>query len=202
MMNELQEMLEKPLQDAITEIQTEILFLMPDKKEIDITEEIPEDIVNKLFNKYQLPIMEKYKPVLNNIYSISKYLLLLDEEKELIKEVEKDLNTFLDPTKLKWTIHADLSNQITFMNIIPINSDIKPQNLIVKYYKVDDIIQYSIASGKWGWNISKDNLKAILENTYIIPDTNCLTKSSTRVSTDATILKIKGVKITIESEEN
>lgn len=201
-MNELQKMLEKPLQDAITEIQIEILSLMPDKKEIDITEEIPEDIVNKLFNKYQLPIMEKYKPVLNNIYSISKYLLLLDEEKELIKEVEKDLNTFLDPTKLKWTIHADLSNQITFMNIIPINSDIKPQNLIVKYYKVDDIIQYSIASGKWGWNISKDNLKAILENTYITPDTNCLTKSSTHISTDATVLKIKGVKIIIEPEEN
>ena len=201
-MNKLQEMLEKPLQDAITEIQAEILSLIPDKKEIDITEEIPEDIVNKLFNKYQLPIMEKYKPVLNNIYSISKYLLLLNEEKELIKEVEKDLNAFLDSTKLKWIMHSDLSNQITFMNIIPINSDIKPQNLIVKYYKVDDIIQYSIASGKWGWNISKDNLKAILENTYITPDTNCLTKSSTRISTDATILKIKGVKIIIEPEEN
>ena len=201
-MNKLQEMLEKPLQDAITEIQAEILSLIPDKKEIDITEEIPEDIVNKLFNKYQLPIMEKYKPVLNNIYSISKYLLLLNEEKELIKEVEKDLNTFLDSTKLKWIMHSDLSNQITFMNIIPINSDIKPQNLIVKYYKVDDIIQYSIASGKWGWNISKDNLKAILENTYITSDTNCLTKSSMSISTDATILKIKGVKIIIEPEEN
>ena len=201
-MNELQEMLEKPLQDAITEIQAEILSLMPDKKEIDITEEIPEDIVNKLFNKYQLPIMEKYKPVLNNIYSISKYLLLLDEEKELIKEVENDLNTFLDPTKLKWTIHADLSNQITFMNIIPINSDIKPQNLIVKYYKVDDIIQYSIASGKWGWNISKDNLKAILENTYITSNTDQHIKPSTQISTDATVLKIKGVKIIIEPEEN
>ena len=201
-MNELQEMLEKPLQDAITEIQAEILSLMPDKKEIDITEEISEDIVNKLFNKYQLPIMEKYKPVLNNIYSISKYLLLLNEEKELIKEVEKDLNTFLDSTKLKWIMYSDLSNQITFMNIIPINSDIKPQNLIVKYYKVDDIIQYSIASGKWGWNISKDNLKAILENTYITSDTNCLTKSSMSISTDATILKIKGVKIIIEPEEN
>lgn len=201
-MNELQKMLEKPLQDAITEIQTEILSLIPNKKEIDITEEIPEDVVNKFFNKYQLQIIEKYKPALNNIYSISKYLLLLDEEKELIKEVENDLNTFLDPTKLKWTIHSDLSNQITFMNIIPINSDIKPQNLIVKYYKVDDIIQYSIASGKWGWNISKDNLKAILENTYITPNTNCLTKSSAHVSTDATILKIKGVKIIIEPEEN
>ena len=94
------------------------------------------------------------------------------------------------------------SNQITFMNIIPINSDIKPQNLIVKYYKVDDIIQYSIASGKWGWNISKDNLKAILENTYITSNTDQHIKPSTHISTDATVLKIKGVKIIIEPEEN
>ena len=131
--------------------------------------------------------------------------MLKVQEKGIIQRIEEALETYLDHTKIEWTIYRDFSNQIMFNNKLEINSEEKPQNLLVKYRvdKETDKIIYSICSGNWGWDLSINQLKALLENTVIpVNEYKKASKLYTKNTEAVTPLKLNynGMIITIESE--
>lgn len=201
---ELDSLLSSELKEAIDEIILELLKIMPDKKEIGYYENISEDIIDCFLKNNNIVVIENYKKALVTPYALAKYIMLLNEANDLIKEVENDLSNFLDKSKISWVIHKDLSKSITFSKVLPLNSDQKPQNLVIKYSKnsENDQLQYAILSGIWNWNISKDNLKALLESDIISTTKTISTTYNTsdiisQISNNSACIKVNDIEIHI-----
>ena len=133
---------------------------------------LPMDLVEGFLYANSISVPESLKKQMTTPYSIAKYLLLKEQEREMIEKVETELENAIDAEKVNWLIYKDLTNRISFSKKIPINSDEVPQSLSVKYkYDSDnDKLIYSISDGSWGWEISLAQLKSILENKTISPN--------------------------------
>lgn len=141
---------------------------------------LPMDIVEGFLYANSINVPESLKKQMTTPYSIAKYLLLKEQEREMIEKVETELENTIDAEKVNWLIYKDLTNRISFSKRIPINSDEVPQSLSVKYkYDSDnDKLIYSISDGSWGWEISLAQLKSILENKTISPISESISKHS------------------------
>ena len=141
---------------------------------------LPMDLVEGFLYANSISVPESLKKQMTTPYSIAKYLLLKEQEREMIEKVKAELENTIDSEKVNWLIYKDLTNRISFSKKIPINSDEVPQSLSVKYkYDSDnDKLIYSISDGSWGWEISLAQLKSILENKTISPISESISKHS------------------------
>lgn len=160
---EFENLIDPALKESIATVIEELQKLLPGVEFNSLTV-IPEDTVVQLFEIDNISIPAKLKTHINTPYSIAKYLMLKDEEDILIDKVTKDLNTIIDEDKVTLVVHRDLTNTLTFTKKLQINSEEKPQNLSIKYTfnPETDRFNYMLDCGSWGWNVSKDQLKALV----------------------------------------
>lgn len=139
---------------------------------------LPMDLVEGFLYANSISVPESLKKQMTTPYSIAKYLLLKEQEREMIEKVETELKNTIDAEKVNWLIYKDLTNRISFSKRIPVNSDDVPQSLSVKYkYNPDDNkFIYSIADGSWSWEVSLAQLKGILESKAISPISESVSK--------------------------
>lgn len=148
-------------------------------KELDDYDEIPAEIVEELLAEEGLFIYSEYKDKLKSPWAVARYMVLCTEEKELIERVKADLKDIIPDTVEEFFVKR-LTCNIQFSK--KFIEGTKKQNLTITYFlDEDDVLQYKIASGSFaGWDISKAQLKALLENKGIIPEkfTEVKTKKS------------------------
>lgn len=201
----IEEHLDESMKEAVKEVIEALTEINPIYSTSTLLMPLDEKDVQTLIERDNIEVDSKFLSSLNTPYAIAKYILLKVQEKDIIQRIEENLEVHLDKTKIDWTIYKDFSNQIIFNNKPEINSEEKPQNLLIKYRidKETDKIIYSICSGNWGWDLSINQLKALLENTTI-PVKNIEKKSvneNTTISPSAPLKVLyNGISITIASE--
>lgn len=201
----IEEHLDESMKEAVKEVITALSEINPIYSTSTLLMPLDEKDVQTLIERDNIEVDSKFLSSLNTPYAIAKYILLKVQEKDIIQRIEENLEVHLDKTKIDWTIYKDFSNQIIFNNKPEINSEEKPQNLLVKYRvdKETDKIIYSICSGNWGWDLSINQLKALLENTTMpVNEYKKASKLYTKNTETITPLKLNynGMIITIESE--
>ena len=176
-------MMNDELKDAVNDVLKALESYTSEK--LNSLSNLPMDLVEGFLYANSISVPESLKKQMTTPYSIAKYLLLKEQEREMIEKVETELKNTIDAEKVNWLIYKDLTNRISFSKKIPINSDEVPQSLSVKYkYDSDnDKLIYSISDGSWGWEISLAQLKGILENKTISPISESISKHS-KTSTD------------------
>lgn len=130
---------------------------------------IPFETAKALLEEDDILIYGEFKNSLNSPWAVAKYMYLYIEEKELIKQVEADLNTL--PSNIEYFFIKHLSCNIQFTP--KFEEGVKKQALIVKYYlDEDDKIQYKLtnAGSTSCWDITKGQLKGLLASEVIIPE--------------------------------
>ena len=201
----IEEHLDESMKEAVKEVVEALAEINPIYSNATLLMNIDNKDVLTLLERDNIEVDSKFLSSLITPYAIAKFILLKVQEKGIIQRIEEALEVYLDHTKIEWTIYKDFSNQIMFNNKPKINSEEKPQNLLVKYRidKETDKIIYSICSGNWGWDLSINQLKALLENTTI-PVKNIDKKSfdeNTIISPSAPLKVLyNGISITIASE--
>lgn len=201
----IEEHLDESMKEAVKEVIEALTEINPIYSNATLLMNIDNKDVLTLLERDNIEVDSKFLSSLITPYAIAKFILLKVQEKGIIQRIEEALEVYLDHTKIEWTIYKDFSNQIMFNNKPKINSEEKPQNLLVKYRidKETDKIIYSICSGNWGWDLSINQLKALLENTTI-PVKNIEKKSvdeNTIISPSAPLKVLyNGISITIASE--
>ena len=201
----IEEHLDESMKEAVEEVIEALTEINPIYSNATLLMNIDNKDVLTLLERDNIEVDSKFLSSLITPYAIAKFILLKVQEKGIIQRIEEALEAYLDHTKIEWTIYKDFSNQIMFNNKPEINSEEKPQNLLVKYRidKETDKIIYSICSGNWGWDLSINQLKALLENTTISVK-NIEKKSvdeNTTISPSAPLKVLyNGISITIASE--
>lgn len=201
----IEEHLDESMKEAVKEVTEALTEINPIYSNATLLMNINNKDVLTLLERDNIEVDSKFLSSLITPYAIAKFILLKVQEKGIIQRIEEALEVYLDHTKIEWTIYKDFSNQIMFNNKPEINSEEKPQNLLVKYRidKETDKIIYSICSGNWGWDLSINQLKALLENTTI-PVKTIEKKSvneNTTISPSAPLKVLyNGISITIASE--
>lgn len=201
----IEEHLDESMKEAVKEVVEALAEINPIYSNATLLMNIDNKDVLTLLERDNIEVDSKFLSSLITPYAIAKFILLKVQEKGIIQRIEEALEVYLDHTKIEWTIYKDFSNQIMFNNKPEINSEEKPQNLLVKYRidKETDKIIYSICSGNWGWDLSINQLKALLENTTI-PVKNIEKKSVNKNTTISPSAPLKvlynGISITIASE--
>ena len=201
----IEEHLDESMKEAVKEVIEALAEINPIYSNATLLMNIDNKDVLTLLERDNIEVDAKFLSSLITPYAIAKFILLKVQEKGIIQRIEEALEVYLDHTKIEWTIYKDFSNQIMFNNKPEINSEEKPQNLLVKYRidKETDKIIYSICSGNWGWDLSINQLKTLLENTTI-PVKNIDKKSvneNTTISPSAPLKVLyNGISITIASE--
>ena len=162
-------MLSEDLKKILDEVKIELLAIDPTLKDLTALTELNADIIEKFCDKNDLSVSLDFKKQLVTPFAISKYLSLIIQQKDLVKQLENTLTNLLSKDKVSWVIHQNFTNTITFTKVLPINSDEKPQSLLVKYRinPENEKIIYTIAAGNWGWDITALQLKALLEDTDV-----------------------------------
>ena len=160
---ELQKQLENAmdiqLKNDVQSIKDE-LERLTNGKQYDTFDTIEQDVVELLCKENDLNPTKQFKDAMTTPFAIAKYISLKAQEDEICTEIDKDLKTLFDNNETTWVLHRDLSNEITFSK--DLQEDTIPQRLIVKYRKdpLSDKIVYSLNGN---WDISKQQLKAIVE---------------------------------------
>lgn len=201
----IEEHLDESMKEAVKEVIDALTEINPIYSNATLLMNIDNKDVLTLLERDNIEVDSKFLSSLITPYAIAKFILLKVQEKGIIQRIEEALETYLDSTKIEWTIYRDFSNQIMFNNKPEINSEEKPQNLLVKYRvdKETDKIIYSICSGNWGWDLSITQLKALLENTTIsktISEPISVNKNTTISPSTPIKVLYNGIRITIESE--
>lgn len=201
----IEEHLDESMKEAVKEVIDALTEINPIYSNATLLMNIDNKDVLTLLERDSIEVDSKFLSSLITPYAIAKFILLKVQEKDIIQRIEENLEVHLDKTKIDWTIYKDFSNQIIFNNKPEINSEEKPQNLLIKYRidKETDKIIYSICSGNWGWDLSINQLKTLLENTTIpVNEYKKASKLFTKNTETITPLKLNynGMIITIESE--
>lgn len=130
-------------------------------KEYNSFDIIEPELVDQLCKENNLTPTKQFKDAMTTPFAIAKYIDLQIQDEDMCKEVEKDLNLLLDKEKSSFILHHDLSNEITFSK--PQEDDKILEKLTVRYRK-DPLTDQIIYSLHGNWDISKQNLKALVEN--------------------------------------
>ncbi len=197
-MENLEEFMEPELKKAVNDVIQDLKASKLVTEELTSFSELNPDVVAEFCENNNIIILPEFKEALNTPYALAKYIMLSIDQTEVIKKIDTELAVKLDAEKVKYIIYKNFSNQIAFEKVIPLNSDEKPQQLLVKY-RIDqetNKIVYSILGGHWGWDVTINQLKALLENQIIIGETvsktvaNKVTNSQDTISLDAFGIKI------------
>lgn len=167
---ELEKAIEPKLKADIELVQEELKKLS-DGKEYKTFDIIEPELIEKLCNENEIIVYPQFKDAMNTPFAIAKYLNLKAEAESLASEIDFDISTFIDKEKVDWVVHKDLTNEITFTKKSN-NRDETPQSLVIKYRKdaLTGKTIYSIKSNNWCWDISKSNLKALVESGELVKD--------------------------------
>lgn len=168
MNKELQEQLENAMDSKLkqdVESVKEELKNLSNGKEYGTFDEIESELIDKLCKDNNLNPTKQFRDAMTTPFAIAKFINLQIQDNEMCNEVEKDLNLLLDDKKANWVLHHDLTNEITFLK--PQEEDKILEKLIVKYRKdpLTDRIIYSLYGN---WDISKQNLKQLVERDEIV----------------------------------
>lgn len=155
----LEDSIEPQLKQDIELVKQELKHLS-DGKEYGTFDTIEEEVVNLLCKENDLNPSKQFRDAMTTPFAIARYIELKAQDENMCKEVEEDLNSFLDKEEATWTIHKDLSNEVTFSK--PLQEDTILQRLVVRYRK-DPLTNKIIYSLHGNWDISKQNLKALVE---------------------------------------
>ena len=167
---ELEKAIEPKLKADIELVQEELKKLS-DGKEYKTFDTIEPELIEKLCNENEIIVYPQFKDAMNTPFAIAKYLNLKAEAESLASEIDFDISTFIDKEKVDWVVHKDLTNEITFTKKSN-DRDEMPQSLVIKYRKdaLTGKTIYSIKSNNWCWDISKNNLKALVESGELVED--------------------------------
>lgn len=167
---ELEKAIEPKLKADIELVQEELKKLS-DGKEYKTFDIIEPELIEKLCNENEIIVYPQFKDAMNTPFAIAKYLNLKAEAESLASEIDFDISTFINKEKVDWVVHKDLTNEITFTKKSN-NRDETPQSLVIKYRKdaLTGKTIYSIKSNNWCWDISKNNLKALVESGELVKD--------------------------------
>lgn len=190
-------MLDDDLKTVLAEVKGVLTKINPSLN-VEALTELPEDVVNIFCKINNIDILPIFKNQLKTPYAIAKYLSLVVQQKELTKRIDMALTVLLDNNKISWVIHQNFSNTITFTKILQINSEEKPQSLLVKYRinNENDQIVYSIMAGNWGWDITANQLKALLEG--VIPTSeNISNKMTYSISDNNIVIQAGNIQISV-----
>lgn len=170
-------------------------------KDCDMYTELEDVYVDKFLNENNIEVESSIRKQLKTPYSIAKFLLLAIEADKLIKRVSEELDNTLNKKVINWYIYKNLSNQVIFTKEREINSEEKPQDLLVKY-RIDtdsDKIIYTIKSGNWGFDIDIYNLKQLLEGKRIQSIDNSYTQSDfvSKMTENSLLINANGLEIKI-----
>lgn len=167
---ELEKAIEPKLKADIELVQEE-LNKLSDGKEYKTFDIIEPELIEKLCNENEIIVYPQFKDAMNTPFAIAKYLNLKAEAESLASEIDFDINTFIDKEKVDWVVHKDLTNEITFTKKSN-DRDEMPQSLVIKYRKdaLTGKTIYSVKSNNWCWDISKNNLKALVESGELVKD--------------------------------
>lgn len=166
---QLNSLMEPDLKQNVEEVRLALINLSEEPLDINNFSELDSELVDRFIQSNNLDIASKFKDQLTTPFAIAKYLMLSLELNTIVKRVEDELKILLDSDKINWVIYIDFTNRINFTKVLPINSEDTPQSLLINY-RLDgetDRIVYSISAGNWGWDITKLQLKALLENTSV-----------------------------------
>lgn len=195
-------LLDKDLKELLSEVYQELKKIDTNLTDIKALDELKEETVEKFFAIHNLDILPSFKAQLKTPYSIAKYLSLVMQQKELTTKVDETLKALLDDTKITWVIHQNFTNTVTLSKIPTINSDEKPQSLLIKYRldsETDNLI-YTIAAGNWGWDITAQQLKALLEGNIPVNTKNSSDKMTYSISEDNIVIQAGNIKINIRKD--
>ena len=201
-MSEIVDMMDEDLKKIYNQVKEVLINNNQQLKNIDALDTLSEDNIEFLLNKFSLTPTKEFKAEMTNLFSISKFILLLDQQNEAIEKIEKDLNNTFNISKVSWTIYKNFKNEICFTKNKEINSDEKPQVLLIKY-RIDsttDEIIYSIAGSYWGYDITKEQLKALLEGNIPTINTYTPTDFSFNVNKDNLFVNVNGIQISIKKQ--
>lgn len=192
-MDELESLMEPELKEIYNEVKKELNSKWLKDQEIMPLTSISKEIVEGFCTDFNLTPPENFKKEMTTVFSIAKFIQLNNQNNEIQDRVKNELVTLINDETISWILCRDFTNTIIFTKELEINSEEKPQNLLVKYRldNENDCIIYSL-HGTWGWDISKDELKALLlhkkeiNNNYstptkkskefnLIPETNGIT---------------------------
>ena len=90
---------------------------MKDNKLIDHTLLKPDasiEAIEKLCEDNEIVVYPQFKDAMVTPFAIAKYISLKTEVENLAKEIDFDLNTFINKEKVDWLVHKDFTNEITF----------------------------------------------------------------------------------------
>lgn len=156
------------------------------------------DILEKFLIKNSLNPSEDFKNAMVTPFAIARYLILVVQQKEATKKVKDVLDILLAQTKINYTIYEDFSNQICFTKELEVNSEEKPQCLILRY-RIDkelDKVIFVLPGNNWGWDIDNTQLLAIL--THKLTSTYSNEKSVQKVSKEDVVLTFNGIDVILK----
>jgi len=192
-LNGLTEELRSAVEDVITELNK-----FSKNSEFLPLSNVSEEILEKFLVKNSLTPSQEFKNAMTTPFAIAKYLVLLVQQKEAIEKVKNVLDILLAQTKISYTIYEDFSNQICFTKELEINSEEKPQCLVLKY-RIDqeqDKVVFILPGNSWGWDINNTQLLAILTNKYA--DYTTIEKPVQKSSKEDVVLTFNGVDVILK----
>ena len=205
-MSDIEDMMDSELKSIYTELKDIIVKHFEELKDIDALDKLNDNVIEWIYENFKLHPTNELKAEMTNLYAFSRFVLLSKQQEEAIERVKLDLEKLLNKDKIEWNIIEDFKNQITFTKIktiTEINDNSKPQSLLVKYRfdpDTDEII-YSLTGTYWGFDIYKEQLKALLEGTEIKSGAK-YTPSDMKVNMGNNLLDINvnGIEITIKKQ--
>lgn len=200
-MSDIEDMMNNELKEVYNELKDYLLEHDKTISEIDALDDLSNENVDLLLNGFYLHPTKEFKAEMKNLFAIAKFVVLSKQQNEVIGRIETDLSNTLDKNKINWTIHENFKNEISFVKKQEVNDESKPQSLLVKY-RIDsmtDEIVYSLSGGYWGYDITKEQLKALLEGNkqeaaYKQTDFNF------NVGKDSLIINVNGIQINVKKQ--
>ena len=175
MEKELEEQLEQNMDDHLKsniEFAKKELSKLSDGKIYSTFDELEPELVKRFCEENELKPQPDFLAAMTTPFSVGKYVSLVVEQEELYSEVVDDLKSFLDNKKTNWVVHKDFTNEITIGKHTE-HLEVMPQMLTVRYKRNSETgkIVYAIKSKNSCWDISKENLKALVEGGEIVSGT-------------------------------
>lgn len=201
--DEVYSQLEECLQSKVDKVSEEWAELFDEKPAL--LQPLKKEAVEKFFavklSELDMP-SGKIGEALTSIFAIAKYVMLYEEQQEQISEAETALQV-LGVTRLygiEYSFAKDFSSCIRFMKMTESG---KYESFIVKYKVLENKnVEWFIGNDALGWKVSNAVLMNLLSRNEGINSVNSTEKyesKSENMNSNATVLTIKGVKITIES---
>lgn len=191
----LDETTKENLNEVVEELSTKINFE-------NVTDPIDTSVIKEYLDEHNINVIKRFESGLTNVFAVMKYIMLYQHGMSLSTKVEEDLAKLLNTTKVRWTVYKDLTNKVTFFTIRDENSDEKPQSLDISYRYDDENEEliYSIPSFSFSWDLTKNQLKALIEKTDLPKDTVITHKKLLKNNDQDIQLVYNGMKITISKE--